>query len=175
MRRLSTCGISWYLYRLTALPWYLCDCDPLETFCRQRYARVSNERRGMSPVGQIKHSNQASSIYSFASVVSIRWSQLMVLHKYNSFDLEIYTITSPIFDSSESVKYCSFHREHCRALQRWCRLRLLEPTLLQMSKHWSNLQHYFVNTETALIKRSGRVEEELYMKIIPLMDAKYSD
>ena len=68
----STCGILRYLYstdyRLTG-PWrYLCDCDPLGAFSRQRWAQVANESRGMSPSSQIKHSNfqtPAWRIYSF--------------------------------------------------------------------------------------------------------------
>ena len=69
---LSTCGILRYLYstdyRLTAPSRYLCDCDPLGAFSRQRWAQVANESRGMSPSSQIKHSNfqtLAWKIYSF--------------------------------------------------------------------------------------------------------------
>ena len=50
-----TCGYC-DIYTEADLWRYLCDCDPLGAFSRQRWALVSNER-GMSPASQIKHSN----------------------------------------------------------------------------------------------------------------------
>ena len=53
MRQLSPVDIAIFIQNLWR---YLCDCDPLGAFSRQRWAPVSNER-GMSPASQIKHSN----------------------------------------------------------------------------------------------------------------------
>ena len=53
MRQLSLVDMAIFIQ--TDLWRYLCDCDPLGAFSRQRWARISNER-GMSPASQIKHS-----------------------------------------------------------------------------------------------------------------------
>ena len=102
MRQLSLVDMAiMAIFIQTDLWRYLCDCDPLGAFSRQRWAGISNER-GMSPAVKLNIPTPDRRIYSAG--LSQRWWPLSP------------SLPLRCCCSSESDPCCSYPG-HCRLLQ----------------------------------------------------------
>lgn len=97
-------------HRLTALWRYLCDCDPLGAFGRQRWAQVANESRGMSPSSQIKHSNFQTPA----------WENLQFWPEPSEMMGVIRNLAPGLLMLISLTQCCSLHSGHCSMQQSLC-------------------------------------------------------
>ena len=106
MRQLSLVDIAIFIQ--TNLWRYLCDCDPLGAFSRQRWARISNER-GMSPAVKLNIPTPDQRIYS----AGLR-SEMMVAISISPAQMLLLIREWPMLQLPRALQTADYQGQHCK-------------------------------------------------------------